>query len=636
MQFYLPGVTPTFWREVESLPTGVYKKEYDQTPSTPVNQLFVSFLNRPVGTIVGIFINDSLVATSQVIDDSGMIYARISLPHTYGQDDIEVYVKDMFMGVVVERSSFSTSNIDLMFEVQAKMFDQQWADSQQIEEDVTIEGVEGSLLESKFGVFTGLSRRNDQTELQYRNQTSCLWKAFRYSSMEKGLVDSLRCLLGQNISVVVSKSKDAYANEVFDVQQFIGDSVGNEGYFPPSVNLVRASWKNPPVNDIPDKPHFYIHDRPDDFYLPPTPAGNRGIDIILNGNDVYPVRRSEPWDTDIARSFTINSNQAIGNEVIVDINELDAMVSVIDEGMHRQDSLIDQMVDRNVASISITSATTGSGLLPVEDVDFVLNRLEGIITWLYPYGLTTQTPETNTTYTVSYSFRLDDAIRTVVKQIKPAQKSVVIKFNVNTMIPWYSQYFDSLNLGDLNAQDGWVRTSGGALSIAVTNVNPIQGSKSALMKQEAGFVFYSRDLGSLQTNYDIFWDWEFTSIGPTTEYMTMMGMTSAFGGLQWSVSADGNGNIYLDHLGASYPGTLIGTFDPSVVSRFRVRVTPDEVVRVYVGNSFLAAQYVKSPATGTRWLKLQMGIGSEQALLDEITSVYYTASPSRLPLAIEV
>ena len=67
MQFYLPGITPTFWTEVESLPTGIYNKGFDQAPSVPINQLLVAFINRPAGTEVGVFLNDALVDLTKPI-----------------------------------------------------------------------------------------------------------------------------------------------------------------------------------------------------------------------------------------------------------------------------------------------------------------------------------------------------------------------------------------------------------------------------------------------------------------------------------------------------------------------------------------------------------------------------------------
>jgi len=636
MQFYLPGITPTFWTEVESLPTGIYNKGFDQAPSVPINQLLVAFINRPAGTEVGVFLNDALIAKAKVIDDSGLVYAKIGLPHSDGQETLEIQIKETSTGIVLENGLFATNHMGLMFEIQAKMFDQQLTDAEQVAQDNTITGVESALLEPKFGVFTGLSQRNDQTELQYRNQTACLWRAFQYASMEKGLVDAIKCLIGSTATVIVTKSKDEDGNLIFNDQQFVDND--EDGYFIPSgERMKRKSWRNPPVNDVPDRPHYYVHDRPDDFYLPPLPFRNSAQDIILNGMDVYPgPRRSEPWDIDVAKPLTIKSVQAIGNEIIVQINEADALITVASEQVMRTSEAYDQIANINIASMLVTVTTTGSGNLPKEELVYIVVKLTGEISWLSPYGLTSQTPQTGTEYTISYSFRLDEAIRTVIKQIKPVQKSVVVKFVKNVASLWISEYFDSLNDGDLDTQAGWVRMAGAANSIEVTQVNPIQGRKSALMKQVVANPQYYNLVGA-QDNYDIWWDWKYVDNG-MAGYMRMLGMDGAFSNIQWQISMDESGQVYADFGGTSFPGTLLGTILPLSTNRFRVRVTTDGVMRFYVNNLLMLTGLIKMPANDTSYLGLWAsgGAGSNAALFDELMGTYYSANPSGLPPTIEV
>ena len=83
-----------------------------------------------------------------------------------------------------------------MYEVQAKFLHEVFEDTTQLAENITIQGVEDGLLENRYGVFTGLAIRPEQTITQYRDQTACLWKSYQFASMEKGLIDSLKCILG--------------------------------------------------------------------------------------------------------------------------------------------------------------------------------------------------------------------------------------------------------------------------------------------------------------------------------------------------------------------------------------------------------------------------------------------------------
>jgi len=164
------------------------------------------------------------------------------------------------------------------------------------------------------------------------------------------------------------------------------------------------------------------------------PPGGAPIDQILTpGVDNNP----EGWNNTSEQkieSFTIRTTEAIGNEVLVTINEDDATVSVQEE-IIRRSGTIDQLSNKNIASVTvITDADTPSGSLPTEGTEFTVDVLTGLITWtLSPPD---NVPIEGTKYTVEYLFRLDDAITTVVKQIKPAQRSVVIIFsNVTSLLP---------------------------------------------------------------------------------------------------------------------------------------------------------------------------------------------------------
>lgn len=161
--------------------------------------------------------------------------------------------------------------------------------------------------------------------------------------------------------------------------------------------------------------------------------------LITQGVDAYPARRPETWDAAVCQQLTLRTVRAIGNEVQLTIDQSDALVTVPSEDVTRDTFTTtsdDQLGNPYINTISVVSATTGSGLLPTEPADFLVDRINGKIEWKFAPGLTSNTPLDTTTYNVTYTYRLDDQIRIVVKQVKPIQRSVVIIFaNSNADLP---------------------------------------------------------------------------------------------------------------------------------------------------------------------------------------------------------
>jgi hypothetical protein len=377
--------------------------------------------------------NGAFQGSVKVIDETGAVYAWILVPHSHGQSTIEFELRETGTTIVAAAESFATSNIAFVFEVQSAISNQIIVDSEQLSDNVSIVGVEDDLLEDKYGVFTGLGRRNDQSFDQYRAQTACLWSAFSHAGTEKGMIDSLQCLLG-DVTLTVTESRDVIGNRVFLIPQYGDDDP--DPYNPADpINLVRTDG---------DNPHYYIADIPSDFRTS-YPATEDPLSIILLG--VVAARpeidnNPEVWDNvsaDKIRSFTIRTPQAIGNEVFISVDEADAMVLITEELVSRRTGvLVDPMANTFIATtVTVTEATINSVLevlpinLPVEGVDFTVDVLKGEITWNGAWPAF-KTPDDGTIYKITYSFRLDDAIRTIVRQMKPVQRSVIIEFTNQT------------------------------------------------------------------------------------------------------------------------------------------------------------------------------------------------------------
>ena len=424
MQLYTPGLTHLFWRQVASLPEGLHNRESNQAPAVATTHLFATFVDRPIGTILEIFMNGAKVADVKVVDLTGFVYASLFVPHSHGQDSIAIEVRETG-GLLVESSVFATSDIDFTFEVKSDFEAPNEVDAEQLSQDVSIAGVEQAMLGDKFGAFTGLTRRNDQTIEQYRAQTACLWRAFQFASMEEGLVESLRCVLG-DVLITLEPTRQVVGNRVFVHPQYepaSGDEYTAGGGWSPAL---RRS-----LDDLPnhyasaDTPHYYVPDIPVDFYSAYPSGGGLAI-LLAGGTDNTP----DGWIAAHAQTFTIRSEQAIGNEVFALVQESDAIRLVSSEQvLRRTGTTEDYVANTNIASIiTISAATTPSTLLPVESVDFTVDPFTGKITWLG----TLQQPVDGTIYTLGYAFRLDDAIRIVVRQVKPVQRSVVILFQNQT------------------------------------------------------------------------------------------------------------------------------------------------------------------------------------------------------------
>ena len=451
MQIYLSGTTPIFWKQVESLPIGVYNKENDQTSSALIPQTLVAFVNKPTGTILSVLINGSKVGEAKVVDSTGFAYAKLVLPYTKGQDSIDIQLRDT-AGTIIASEAFSTSNIDFIFEIQSSSYkgidgfthgtEQTFEDAQQISEDNSIQGVDSAILENKFGVFTGLRRRGDQTVNTYRTQTACLWKAYQFAGTQKGLSDAIACVLGiaaSSTDIVVTPTKSVRANLIFDAPQF-----DFTDHFTPT---------SPPLPLVdPDHPHYYVAIKSADFRLAYTTLDPAPIDIIDPSVDP-----SDQFSTDNVRSFTIHTAQAIGNENLVELVPTTAIglpediaaIDIIGESILCRTSNTDTQPFRNAnpdklanefiaSQVKITEAVIGGttvislASLPAQTTDFTVDILAGEITWLG----TAKQPDRNTLYKADYSFRLDKALQTVIKKVKPAARKVVVVFsNVTSGLP---------------------------------------------------------------------------------------------------------------------------------------------------------------------------------------------------------
>jgi hypothetical protein len=433
MQILGLGINPAFWMLVNAQPTGVYNKGIQQAPSAAIPQRLVAFVDLPIGTGVTFWINGQLKASGQVIDNTGLVFADLVFPYTRNIDTIEIQIRDSNNKILLQES-FATSHIALFLSVQAQVFQPLLDNVIQLDQGTTIAGVGNDILEGKYGIYTGLTRRAEQTIDAYRAQTACLWQAFQYASMEKGLVDAIKCVLGATVTVTLEHSRDIVTNRVFDQIQFKGAGQFGEG--------------TPPLPRLdPDSPHYYIADMPAAFRTE-FPPGGSPIDVL----GPFPGTPGDDYDSDTVRSFTIHTTEAVGHEVVVrDINESDAIVAITEEQITRRTSTIapegdsdgtdsDIMANAFIATpVSIVEAIiSGSiiinpALLPVQGTDYRVDDLAGKIVWL---ASATIKPDPNTQYKVDYSFRLDASLDVVIRRIKPAHKSVVIIFeNVTSSLP---------------------------------------------------------------------------------------------------------------------------------------------------------------------------------------------------------
>ena len=448
MQFYLSGLNPLFWRSITDLPTSIYNKSNYQGSPANVEQTLVSFVDKPIGTPVKIIVTSTQEGThtwdAKVVDDSGLVYVRIKLPYTRNEDSISIKIIES-SGFVLDSGIFSTSWIVFLFEIQAIATQNLLIDTEQLHQNISIQGVEDNLLEAKFGEFTGLTRRNEQTVVVYRAQTACLWQAYQYASMEQGLLNALHCIIGSSVPISLKLTGDDYIGLIFNRAQFIDptDVFGN----PIDDDYVNSSvpWPDPPttpmIRDDTDEPHFFVADIDDDYLSATDPQQQ----ILIPGTDNTP---GAIWSEDVAQSFVILTDRAISNEVQVYLGsaEADAASLVTDSPIQRRPADVLTGAQKDVIGninilplVVVTEMTqnhllvTDAAFLPVENTDFTINRLSGEITW-DPFS--TKVPDDSSYFKITYQYRLDEALKIVAKKVKPVFRDVVIFFaNVISGLP---------------------------------------------------------------------------------------------------------------------------------------------------------------------------------------------------------
>jgi len=604
----------------------IYNHENNQTSYLPIKQLFVGFVSRPVGTRVNIFVNGTKVEEAIVLDALGTIYAKFPINiYTRNQDAIEIRVVDNSDGFTLLTEVFATSHIATMFEIQSDFMNRFMEDNKQIEENVSIEKVDDKILESKFGLFTKLAIRPDQTIQQYRAQTSCLWKSFQFASFEKSLIDSIRCLIGSNALVSIIRTRDNIRDRIFDNPQF-GDSNIFDG-----ITLARTN------NDVPE---FYIADIPASF--------RTEYDLGQSPEDVlgpYSESSGDDYDIDTVKQLTLRTTHAIGNEIVVKINELDASILIDQELVSRQpNTLIDSLGNINVLPlVTVTKATiqgvetVSASSLPIEDVDFSVDRISGRLTWFNPAGPSFKTPDDKTSYTITYRFRLDEPLRVVIQQIKPAYRSVVLKFADSDIQPWFSENFESLANGDLDAQGPWIRTAGAANTIDVTSSSPLIGTRSAQYNISGPAFDYEASMPSRQGHYDVSWKWQFGALASSGTDEVSVVMEDG-GTLRWrlDMQVDTVSGAIVLRDGAAGVFTAPSLDVITKANEYRVVVTSDNVVKVFRDNVQILSGVTGANSFGdTLLLSHFAGGGTNTAKIDNIKARFKYPT-STLPIAIEV
>jgi hypothetical protein len=278
-----------------------------------------------------------------------------------------------------------------------------------------------------------LTVRTDQNTDEFRTQTANIWKAFYYAAMEKGLLDAISAIVGSVVSLTIIHAKDIVGNRIFDVPQFRFESGGSPcDPWDAGATLVRSGYDE---RGNAEKPHWYIAEIDADFRTsyttgntPPHNLGDPLTTILNQGSDNNP----ETWDATIAQSFTIKTTQGHGNEIFIEIGstEIDAATQVNEEYVLKRsagagaDQLANTYILPTVEILGCTiSGDSQPPALPVETTDFTVDRLSGQITWSGPL-----IPDDNTTYRTKYKFRLDESLRTVIQQVKPAHRSIVVVF----------------------------------------------------------------------------------------------------------------------------------------------------------------------------------------------------------------
>lgn len=437
MQFLLEGTTPLFWKQITAQPTSIYNKSNNQAAGAAISQLLVAFIDQLPGTLVHIYMNNVLQATAKVLDNTGLVYARFSLPLTQNQDSIEISIKEASTNITIVTETFATSLISYLFEAQALSMADTEINIGQLSQDHSIEGVNPALLENKYGVFTGLRRRSDQTLDTYRSQTSCLWKAYQYASMEQGLISVIGCVLGIGVGLQIQiiSAKDSLRGIIFDDPQYWFTSGDPYSEIPPH-----------PLSQLDsDSPHFYIAEIEAAY----RPSGYTTTPQVVLGP--YPGTWNTDWDEDTVKQLITHTTQGLGNEVFITIgagigiDESDAIIAITGESILRRSGTgednPDQVGNINIAStIVVTQAYIGGILktasidLPIEDADFTVDVFTGQIIW---DSGSSKIPDTNTLYKINYEFRLDEALKTVIKRIKPIHKNVIILYsNVTSKLPY--------------------------------------------------------------------------------------------------------------------------------------------------------------------------------------------------------
>lgn len=426
MQLYLAGTSPLFWRQITAQPTGIYNRQNNQSSSALINHILVAFVDRAIGTVLNVVVNGTKYAEMKVIDTTGFAYARITVPYTRNQDSITIELRDND-GVIVESEYFATSNIGFFYEVQSSVSQPTWEDAQQIQEDPSIVGVDTNLLENKYGIYTGLRRRNDQTASEYRDQTGCIWQAFQYAGTEKGLVDAIGCLLGKvglGVEIEIIPVRSVAGNRIFDYPQF-GPRWDEWDYLTP-ISLAR--------NDD-DWPHSYVAYKVADYRTGYSISDPSPTQVL----GPYPNDAADNYDSNTVKSFTVYTSLAAANENIMEMSHTTqlevpediASVTIAEEQILRGTTSIDKMVNEYISTAVVVTEATLSGVpeivpdnLPQEGTDFTVDPIRGEITWTGPI-----TPDTGTIYKIMYSFRLDVFLAIIIRQVKPAYQRVVVTFN---------------------------------------------------------------------------------------------------------------------------------------------------------------------------------------------------------------
>lgn len=363
----------------------IYDKQSYVLPYEPtaINAFTVVdfFPNIALGTVINVFINDTLSGQASIVDVSGLVYFTLSLPLGIFTLQFKTVGGDL-----LREQFFRTLNLYLYLHIFALLWKDLRVEASKQLTDLGYLTVRDGAIYPNFGFLYDFPRPFFFDFATYRSvllgstPLTGLKAAFGHQSTIQGIIDVIEAFGGTLKNNPPTNLSENITWRIFASRKYT---------FPTPGNPARTDT-DPGVD------HYFIFD-PSDVTQPYAPQPN----IVLSSG--------------VQNANTVNL-QIKGVEI-----------AVVNEPIVKHAVDPDQSANRFLDSLITTTITDSLGNTYVQGVDYDVKFTTGAIYW-NTIGLSGFKPATNSVYFFSYTFFPIDLISSVLTRIKPSHVRLTAQF----------------------------------------------------------------------------------------------------------------------------------------------------------------------------------------------------------------